>query len=95
MTFGKRNTALILGSAALALTACAGIAPNAPQKGYATAHLDAERRINCEKSSDIQACARDRDLNAVNLLEDYGFNAAQTYQAKEAKRDRKRLGKGK
>ena len=86
---------MILGSAALALTACAGTAPNAPQKGYATAHLDAERRIKCEETRDIKACARDRDLNAVNLLEDYGFHAAQTNQAEEAKRDRKRLGKGK
>ncbi len=95
MTFGKLGTALLLGSAALALTACAGTAPNAPQKGYATAHLDAERRSNCEKSSDIQACARDRDLNAVDLFEDYGFHGAQYNQAKEAKRDRKRFGKGK
>ena len=95
MTFGKRGTALILGSAALMLTACAGTAPNAPQKGYATAHLDAERKLKCELTRDIEACARDRDLNAVDPLEDHGFHEAHYKQAEEAKRDRKRLEKGK
>lgn len=95
MTFGKLGKALIFGTAILALGACAGTAPNAPQKGYATAQLDAKRRIKCEQTRDIDACARHRDRNAVKPLKDYGFHEAQVHQAQEAKRDRKRIEKGK
>ncbi len=94
MAHNKLSIALKRGLSVLVLTSCAGTAPNAPQKGYATAHLDADRRIKCEETEDIDACARDRDLNAVDPLEDYGFHEAQVQQAEEARRDRKRLEKG-
>lgn len=74
----------------LAITACAGTAPNAVQRNFPAARLDVENRVNCELTRNRDRCARNRDLNAVKPLADDGFLNAQAQQARETKRDNKR-----
>ena len=80
--------------ASFILASCAGTAPNAAQKGFQPASLNAKQNIECEKTDNIDACARNRDLYAVNPLEDDGFHDTKIHEAREAKRDQKRQERG-
>lgn len=82
-----------LGAAALMLAACAGTAPNAVQKGFPKARLHAGDKPDCRDVAEGEDC-RDKRYDPIDGpgsgLADQGFHRAKTWEAHEARRERKR-----
>jgi len=80
-------------STALVLASCAGTAPNAVQKGFPKARLHAGDKPDCRDVDEGEDC-RDKRFDPIDGpgsgLADHGFHRAKTWEAQEARRERKR-----
>lgn len=94
MTYRKFTPLFAAGAiGAFMLSACAGTAPNAVQKGFPKARLHADAKPDCRDVAQGEDCtnARFDPIDGPGSgLADQGFNRAKTWEAREAARERRR-----